>query len=122
MAQHLALFEAAGVQPEQVTIDLFALYGLYRMIPAYAQQKGGIVLLEIEAQSTRMAYIYDGQLRFIRTLSKGLLGSSTPCKRNNCTSLSKKHLSISFGMAWSLRIMKDTLEQSSKHSLPLLMM
>lgn len=73
MAQHLALFEAAGVQPEQVTIDLFALYGLYKMIPAYAQQKGGIVLLEIEAQSTRMAYIYDGQLRFIRTLSKGLL-------------------------------------------------
>jgi type IV pilus assembly protein PilM len=73
VAQHLALFEAAGVQPEQVTIDLFALYGLYKMIPAYANQKGGIVLLEIESQSTRMAYIYDGQLRFIRTLSKGLL-------------------------------------------------
>ncbi len=73
MAQHLALFEAAGIQPEQVTIDLFALYGLYKMIPAYAQQKGGVVLLEIEGQSTRMAYIYDGQLRFIRTLAKGLL-------------------------------------------------
>ena len=73
IAQHLALFEAAGVQPEQVTIDLFALYGLYKLIPAYTNQKGGVVLLEIEAQSTRMAYIYDGQLRFIRTLSKGLL-------------------------------------------------
>ncbi len=73
IASHLALFEAAGVQPDQVVIDLFALYGLYSMIPAYAQQKGGIVLLETETQSTRMAYIYDGQLRFIRTLSKGLL-------------------------------------------------
>ncbi len=73
MAQHLSLFEAAGVEPERVTIDLFALYGLYRLIPAYAEQKGGIVLLEIEQQTTRMAYIYNGQLRFIRTLGKGLL-------------------------------------------------
>jgi type IV pilus assembly protein PilM len=73
MAQHLALFEAAGVQPERVTIDLFAFYGLYSLIPAYANQQGGIVLLEIEPQSTRMAYLYNGQLRFIRTLPKGLL-------------------------------------------------
>ncbi len=73
LAQHLALFEAAGIQPEQVTVDLFALYGLYKMIPVYANQKGGVVLLEIEAQSTRMAYIYDGQLRLIRTIPRGLL-------------------------------------------------
>lgn len=73
IAQHLALFEAAGAQPEKVTIDMFALYGLYSIIPAYAQQKNGVVLLEIEPQSTRIAYIYNGQLRFIRTLQKGLL-------------------------------------------------
>lgn len=73
VAAHLALFQAAGVQPDQIVIDLFALYGLYVMIPSYAQQPGGIVLLETETQSTRMAYIYDGQLRFIRTLPKGLL-------------------------------------------------
>lgn len=73
IAQHLALFEAAGAQPEKVTIDMFSLYGLYSIIPAYAQQKNGVVLLEIEPQSTRMAYIYNGQLRFIRTLQKGLL-------------------------------------------------
>lgn len=73
IAQHLALFEAAGVQPEKVTVDMFALYGLYSMIPAYAQLSGGVVLLEIEPQSTRMAYIYNGQMRFIRTLPKGLL-------------------------------------------------
>lgn len=73
IAAHLALFEAAGVQSDQIVIDLFALYGLYLMIPSYAQQPGGVVLLETEIQSTRMAYIYDGQLRFIRTLPKGLL-------------------------------------------------
>lgn len=76
IAQHLALFEAAGVQPDKVTIDLFALYGLYKLIPSYAQQQGGIVLLEIEPQSIRMAYIYNGQLRFIRTLPKGLVDQS----------------------------------------------
>lgn len=73
MAQHLALFEASGVQPDRVTIDLFAFYGLYKFIPMYAQQPGGIVLFEIEPQSTRMAYLYNGQLRFIRTLPKGLV-------------------------------------------------
>ena len=72
MAQHLALFEMAGVNPERVTIDLFALYGLYSLIPAYANQAGGVVLLEIEPQSTRMAFIHNGQLRVIRTLQKGL--------------------------------------------------
>lgn len=77
MAQHLALFEAAGAQPEKVTLDLFAMYGLYRLIPAYIQEPGGVVLLEIELESTRMAYIYDGQLRFIRTLPKGLLNQAT---------------------------------------------
>lgn len=73
IAQHLALFEAAGAQPEKVTIDMFALYGLYTKIPSYAQQKNGIALLEIEPQTTRMAYIYNGQLKFIRTFAKGLI-------------------------------------------------
>lgn len=76
IAQHLALFEQAGIQPEKITIDLFALYGLYQLIPQYAAAKGGVVLLEIEPSSTRMAYIYDGQLRSIRSLPRGLLDQS----------------------------------------------
>lgn len=77
IAQHLALFDAAQVQPEKVTIDLFALYGLYSISPLYASQTGGIVLLEIENDSTRIAYLYDGQLRFIRILPKGLANIAT---------------------------------------------
>ena len=74
MAQHLALFEAAGVQPEKVTIDLICI--LWAYIASFLHmrnKKAALYLLEIEPQSTRMAYIYDGQLRFIRTLPKGLL-------------------------------------------------
>lgn len=73
IAQLIALFAAAHANPEKITIDFFALYGLFKLIPAYAQQKGGIVLLDIEPHETRIAYIYDQQLRFIRTLPKGLL-------------------------------------------------
>lgn len=72
IAPHLALFEAAGVAPEVITIDLVALYQLYRMIPEYKNHTGGTVLIELEAQSTRMEYITDGQLRLLRTLPKGL--------------------------------------------------
>jgi type IV pilus assembly protein PilM len=73
IAQLIALFATAQANPEKITIDFFALYGLFRLIPAYAQQKGGIVLLDVEPHDTRIAYIYDQQLRFIRTLPKGLL-------------------------------------------------
>lgn len=73
IAQHLALFEAAGVQPDVVTVDLIALYGLFKQIPAYANLQGGTVLLEIEPYTTRMVYLYNGQLRLVRTINKGLI-------------------------------------------------
>lgn len=73
IASHLALFEAAGIQPEKVTLDFFALYGLYQCIPHYSDHQQTVALLEIEADGLRLAYIYQGKLRFIRSLSKGLL-------------------------------------------------
>ncbi len=72
MAQHLQLFVDAGVSPEVVTIDLFALYGVYKEIPSYAALKGDVALVDVGSQTTRMAYIHDGQLRFIRSLPKGI--------------------------------------------------
>ena len=72
IAQHKNLFDTAKVRLDVLTVDMIALYGLYAKIPAYNNLKGGIVLIELEAQATRMAYIYDGQLRFIRSLPKGL--------------------------------------------------
>jgi type IV pilus assembly protein PilM len=99
MAQHLALFEAAGVQPEKVTIDIFALYGLYKIIPMYGDQKGAVVLLEIEPSGTRMAYIYDGQLRFIRTLPKGLIDQARLiAQRTHTTEQEAMEQIIRFGL------------------------
>lgn len=72
VAQHKSLFDAAKAPLDVLTVDMIALYGLYIKIPAYSTLKGGIVLIELDTQITRMAYIYDGQLRFIRSLPKGL--------------------------------------------------
>lgn len=70
IAHHLALFEAAGVNPERVTIDLFALYGLYHEL--YRNNQTDVIITEVGIQSTRMAYIQQGQLRSMRTLPKGI--------------------------------------------------
>ncbi len=66
--EHLELLEQAGINPEIVTIDLFALYSLYKSIPEYAQQKGSVALIDIGLYATQIAYIVDGQLKMIRNL------------------------------------------------------
>lgn len=72
VAHHLALFEAAGVSPTKITIDLLGLYGLYMALPYYRTQKDNTCLIEIGLQGTRMAYIQRGQLRAMRTLPQGI--------------------------------------------------
>lgn len=72
IAQTLELFSAAGVQPEVISVDLLQLYAFYKMIPDYSELADGVVLLDINSHITKIAYILDGQLRFIRTLSFGI--------------------------------------------------
>lgn len=73
IAQHLLLFENAGVQPDIITIDFFALYDAFKLIPNYAHLHDGVALIDFGHSSTRIAYISNQQLRFIRTLPKGVL-------------------------------------------------
>lgn len=72
IAQHLNLFQSAGLYPEKVSVDVLGLYSIFLQTPTYARQKGGVVLLEIEQQQTRIAYLNDGILRSVRTIPKGL--------------------------------------------------
>lgn len=72
IAEHLHLFEQAGMTPTAVTVDLFALYGLYQDIPSYFQQQGSVALLGLDMHSTHIGHIYNSQLRTVRTLPKGL--------------------------------------------------
>ena len=71
ITQLLETFGEAGVQPQLITVDMFALYGFYRMIPSYANLTGGIILLDMGWQTSKMSYLSNGQLRFIRTITHG---------------------------------------------------
>jgi len=72
IAAQLQLFEAAGINPNIITVDLFALYGLYKRIPNYKKEINDVVLLDLGSQTTGIGYIQDHQLRYIRSLPKGI--------------------------------------------------
>lgn len=72
VAQHMALYAAAGIEPDAVTIDVFDIYGLYRMIPPYNERKGSTALIELQASSTRLMYLVDNKLERVRTINQGI--------------------------------------------------
>lgn len=72
IAQHLALFEQAGIPVTAITIDFFALYGLFNEISAYKKDTSNAVLLDIAHDSTRIAHITNGNLVMLRTLPRGI--------------------------------------------------
>ncbi len=68
----LEIFGQAEILVDKIIVDFFALYSFYKRIPAYNQLAGSIVLIDFGLQSTRIAYLFDGQLRLIRTLNQGV--------------------------------------------------
>lgn len=97
IAQHLALFESVGIHPTAITIDMFALYGLYTQIPAYTALPDTVLLLDIDMQTTRIVAIDNHQLRIIRSLPYGI---ATTAKEGN-TSLKPAEMAdhlIRFGI------------------------
>lgn len=71
IAEHLSLFEQAGISPDIITIDMFALYHLYQIIPSYASLPNLSVLIEIKQNNTNIVVINNGNLHSIRNLSYG---------------------------------------------------
>ena len=72
IAEHLALFANTGIKPSQLTVDLFALYGLYKQVPSLEKVQGDVVLLDLGILTTRIAYIHNGALRLVRTIQHGM--------------------------------------------------
>jgi Tfp pilus assembly PilM family ATPase len=62
----------AGIEPANITVDLFSLYGLYKQIPEYTSLPEGSALVEMGPSTIRVAFLLNGQLRLIRTIQKGL--------------------------------------------------
>src|SRR5438046_1350172 len=59
--QHVALFQAAGIRVDIITVDMISLYGLYRHIDAYHSLSGGTALINITGHSTAIAFMINGQ-------------------------------------------------------------
>jgi type IV pilus assembly protein PilM len=72
IAEHLSWFEGAGVQAHKIVVDLFSFYNLISQINEYAQFKGSQVFIDAGFATTRIMYVYNGQLKFIRTISAGI--------------------------------------------------
>jgi Tfp pilus assembly PilM family ATPase len=73
VAQHLQLFSLAAIDVEKITIDLFELYALYNSMACYESVPGIIALVDIGFYATRVAVVVEGQLKYIRSLSAGVL-------------------------------------------------
>lgn len=65
-------FQAAGLTLSKLSVDMFELYGLYSFIAPEADHKKTIALIAIESHQTRCAVIVQGQLKYIRSLPKGI--------------------------------------------------
>jgi len=73
IAQHIELFQAAGLMPDVICIDAFSLYSLYAKSIGYSTQPGAVVLIDIGSYTTTLSYVLDGKLRLIRSLPKGIM-------------------------------------------------
>lgn len=69
----LDLYATAGVNPNAITIDLFAIYGLYQQIPEYKEIKDTCALIDLAPYSTRVSILLDGQLKLTRIIPRGIL-------------------------------------------------
>jgi Tfp pilus assembly PilM family ATPase len=67
----LDLFKEADIIPTHITVDVLALYGLYREIPLYRDLKGMTALIDCSVHTTKIAFLEDGKLRLIRSFPKG---------------------------------------------------
>ncbi|MCL4229109.1 pilus assembly protein PilM [Candidatus Dependentiae bacterium] len=70
--QHLDMLAQAGIDPEVVTVDMFNLYALYERVPTYQKHMGGVALVDMGFTHTTIAYIFNRQLRMIRSLPRGM--------------------------------------------------
>jgi type IV pilus assembly protein PilM len=66
------MYQQIEVDPEAITVDLFALYGLFLQIPEYKQISHASALIDIGTTSTSVAFLMNGEMRLIRNIAKGL--------------------------------------------------
>jgi len=72
LKEHLQIFEQAEIDPSAMTIDLFALYSMFQLIPEYNTLDDGCALVDFGQNITRISFLMDGQLRLTRHIQRGV--------------------------------------------------
>lgn len=62
----------SGINPHQITLDVFGLVGIYNEISEYKKEERATALITLSAQSTRIVFIEKGTIRLIRTINQGI--------------------------------------------------
>lgn len=73
--EHLALFVAAGVKVESISIDLFELFALFSRIDAYRMPEGVELFIDLSVTTTRIMLIANDALAMVRIIPKGVLSA-----------------------------------------------
>jgi type IV pilus assembly protein PilM len=68
----LEIYRAAGIEPANISIDLFALYSLYQQIPEYQNIKNACAIIDIGSNHSRIAFLQNGELRLTRIMPRGI--------------------------------------------------
>jgi type IV pilus assembly protein PilM len=68
----LDIYQMAGIEPNKITIDLFAIYNLYKQIPEYNNIKNSTTIINIGSNSTRIALLQDSVLKLTRIIPQGI--------------------------------------------------
>ena len=71
--EYLTACSGAQIQVDQISVDLFALYGFIKIIPEYAKFSGLYVLLDVDNYATRLLLLENGELLQMRSIPRGLL-------------------------------------------------
>jgi len=110
---YLQLLEKAKVSLSNVTIDLFAFYGLYTVHPKYRALQEAVSLIDLGFQYTTVSYVNKQQLYTSRSINHGL----NTIAKNIAEKLTKKPSEIleqiiRFGLAKTKsKTYNDTLNQ-----------
>jgi len=67
----------AGIVPDRITTDIFELYALYEALPEYSASEAPTLLVDIGTQATQLGIIINKQLKFVRSIPKGLPYTAT---------------------------------------------
>ncbi|MBX9831325.1 pilus assembly protein PilM [Candidatus Babeliales bacterium] len=66
------IYTAADIAPHHITIDLFALYGLYLQMPEFNNNEETNALIELDLHSSRISLIHHNELRMTRHVPRGI--------------------------------------------------